>query len=356
MRIAVLSDIHSNFYALERVLDHAQKGGVDRYWLLGDLVGYGPHPAQCMRWFKDNYSRIDWVMGNHDAMLLAWTLREQGKQNVKDESQIRQSNTLAFKELTEVEGISDRREHTTRINDAIPALLLNKKALETNLEMDQFWQITFGRGHYGPEIIFTDNVEYWIVHASRREGRQIGEYIYPWSSHLLKLELQALLLMYQKDLPDTKTLANRLRHFIHVLLPLFQKKPICQWHGHSHIPYVLTLDEPEVNGNWRPICAEPEHPYPLGKVITLACSGSVGQPRNGDTRASYVLLDTTKREMTFYRVAYDYKKTARDMNRLGYSHKLIERLETAKYPTDLPPTKEWADCMKSLADQGVNNE
>src|SRR6266498_3268202 len=105
MRIAVLSDIHSNYYALERVLDHARQSGVDRYWLLGDLVGYGPHPVECMQWFKDNYHRIDWVMGNHDAMLLAWTLREQIKQKAGNDNQIRQVNALAFKELAELEGI-----------------------------------------------------------------------------------------------------------------------------------------------------------------------------------------------------------------------------------------------------------
>ena len=352
MRIAVLSDIHSNYYALERVLVHAQQSDVERYWLLGDLVGYGPHSVECMQWFKDNYSRIDWVMGNHDAMLLAWTLRGQNKQGAKGDGLMRKANALAFKELAEVEGISERKEQTTRINDAIPALLLNKKAFDRNLEIDRFWQSTFRRGHYGPKQYLADNVEYWIVHASRRDGRQIGEYIYPWSSHLLKLELQALLSTYQKELGNSNTFAVYINRLLRVFLPVHQKKPICQWHGHSHIPYILTLDEPMVNGNWRPICAEPEHPYQLGKVITLACSGSVGQPRNGDTRASYTVLDTTKREITFYRIAYDYKKTARDMNRLGYSHKLIERLETAKYPSDLPPTLEWAECMKSLAKVG----
>jgi predicted phosphodiesterase len=355
MKIAVLSDIHSNSYALERVLNHAQQRGVDRFWLLGDIVGYGPHPIECMRWFKDNYHRIDWVMGNHDAMLWAWTLRKQIKQKAGNDKQIRQVNALAFKELAEVEGISERKEQTTRINDAIPALLLNKKTLETNLEMDQFWQSAFSRGHYGPKKSLTDHVEYWIVHGSRRDGRQIGEYIYPWSSHLLKLELQSLLLIYQKELGNANTFIARIQRLFRAILPTSQKKPICQWHGHSHVPYVLTLDEPVVNGNWRPVCAESEHPYQLGKVITLACPGSVGQPRNGDTRASYAVLDTTTREMMFYRVVYDYKKTARDMNRLGYSHNLIERLVTAKYPSDLPPTKDWAECMDFLADQGAKS-
>jgi len=352
MRIAVLSDIHSNYYALERVLDHARQSSVDRYWLLGDLVGYGPHPVECMRWFKDNYDRIDWVMGNHDAMLLAWTLREQNKHKTGNNSHIKHVNTLALKELTEVEGTSERKERTARINDAIPALLLNKKKLETDLEMDRFWQSTFSRGHYGPKKLLADNVEYWIVHASRREGLQIGEYIYPWSSHILKLELQALLFEYQKELGNANKFAANIRRLFRAILPVSQKKSICQWHGHSHIPYVLTLDEPVVNGNWRPICAEPEHPYQLGKVITLACSGSVGQPRNGDLRACYALLDTNEKVLTFFRIPYNHKRTIMDMKKLGYSDRLFKRLDTAEYPADLPPTLEWAKCMKSLADPG----
>jgi len=354
MRIAILADIHSNYYALERVLDHAQNSGIDRYWLLGDLVGYGPHPLECMQWFKDNYHRIDWVMGNHDAMLSAWTIREQNKQKTVNDSRIKHANALALKELVEVEGISERKERTVKINDAIPALLLNKKALETNPEMDQFWQSIFGRGHYGPKKLLADNVEYWIVHASRRDGRQIGEYIYPWSSHILKLELQALLSEYQKEpAGNTSKFTALIRRLSRAILPVPQKKPVCQWHGHSHIPYVLTLDEPVVNENWRPLCAEPERPYQLGKAITLACSGSVGQPRNGDLRACYALLDTNEKVLTFFRIPYNHKRTIMDMKRLGYSDKLFKRLDTAEYPTDLPPTLKWVKCMESLAGQEV---
>jgi predicted phosphodiesterase len=333
MQITILSDIHSNYYALERVLDHAQQSGVDRYWLLGDLVGYGPHPVECMRWFKDNHQRIDWVMGNHDAMLMAWVIRERIRDHPKHENQLRRANALALKELAEVEGDSEKnKDRSIAINNAILALLLNKKTLGDSPELDEFWQETFDRGHYGPQKIDSESIEYWIVHASRREGRQIGEYIYPWSSHLLKLELQALLLINQKEPKSTNT-------------------PVCQLHGHSHVPYIVTLDRPDMDGNWQPACAEPGRSYPLGKSITLANPGSVGQPRNGDQRACYAMLDTEQQTITFHRIAYDYKKTSRDLATGKYPNPLVERLEKASYPSDIPPTEQWIECMKSLRNQ-----
>jgi predicted phosphodiesterase len=62
MRIAVLSDIHSNLVALEAVLGHA--GPVDAIWCLGDTVGYGPEPNACVRAVRDRFAAA--VAGNHD--------------------------------------------------------------------------------------------------------------------------------------------------------------------------------------------------------------------------------------------------------------------------------------------------
>lgn len=66
MRIAVISDIHSNLPALEAVLDAL--GDVDAYWHLGDIVGYGPHPDEVV----DRLREIGavGVLGNHDAAAL----------------------------------------------------------------------------------------------------------------------------------------------------------------------------------------------------------------------------------------------------------------------------------------------
>lgn len=49
MRYALLSDIHANLPALEACLEHARSQGFDRLALLGDLVGYGPHPSEVVQ-------------------------------------------------------------------------------------------------------------------------------------------------------------------------------------------------------------------------------------------------------------------------------------------------------------------
>jgi predicted phosphodiesterase len=67
MRILVLSDIHANHTALEAVLDAA--GTVDAVWCLGDLVGYGPDPNQCINTIR-SLPNLTCVLGNHDAAAL----------------------------------------------------------------------------------------------------------------------------------------------------------------------------------------------------------------------------------------------------------------------------------------------
>jgi predicted phosphodiesterase len=65
VRIAIVSDIHSNLPALEALLHHAEQGGrVDALWCLGDIVGYGPHPNECVALLRRYEHRA--VAGNHD--------------------------------------------------------------------------------------------------------------------------------------------------------------------------------------------------------------------------------------------------------------------------------------------------
>ena len=67
MRILVISDIHANYTALEAVLNEAT--AIDEVWCLGDLVGYGPDPNECINRLK-NLPKLSCVVGNHDAALL----------------------------------------------------------------------------------------------------------------------------------------------------------------------------------------------------------------------------------------------------------------------------------------------
>jgi predicted phosphodiesterase len=63
VRIGVISDIHSNLDALEAVL--AAMGPVDQVWCLGDIVGYGPQPNECVATLAELPKHVA-VAGNHD--------------------------------------------------------------------------------------------------------------------------------------------------------------------------------------------------------------------------------------------------------------------------------------------------
>jgi diadenosine tetraphosphatase ApaH/serine/threonine PP2A family protein phosphatase len=69
MRVAVISDIHSNLRALEAVLADVDGGeGVDEVWCLGDVVGYGPRPNECCDLVRERASVS--LCGNHDLAVL----------------------------------------------------------------------------------------------------------------------------------------------------------------------------------------------------------------------------------------------------------------------------------------------
>lgn len=66
-RTAILSDIHGNLTALQSVLEHVKTQAVDRIVCLGDVVGYGPKPQECL----DIVAGFDFcVLGNHDSSAL----------------------------------------------------------------------------------------------------------------------------------------------------------------------------------------------------------------------------------------------------------------------------------------------
>jgi diadenosine tetraphosphatase ApaH/serine/threonine PP2A family protein phosphatase len=64
MRVLVLSDVHGNLPALQAVLLDA--GPFDQVWCLGDVVGYGPNPNECIRLLRDQPNLVC-LLGNHDA-------------------------------------------------------------------------------------------------------------------------------------------------------------------------------------------------------------------------------------------------------------------------------------------------
>ena len=68
MNVAVISDIHANRPALDAILEDIDSAGVDEIWFLGDAVGYGAHPGECVTTLKDRCSVF--LLGNHDLAAL----------------------------------------------------------------------------------------------------------------------------------------------------------------------------------------------------------------------------------------------------------------------------------------------
>src|ERR1700736_2252659 len=97
MRYAIFTDIHANLEALEAVLakidEIAAKEPIDEIWFLGDLVGYGPNPNECITILRQRTDVM--IAGNHDWAAV-------GKIDLEDFSEAaRISAEWTAKELTE---------------------------------------------------------------------------------------------------------------------------------------------------------------------------------------------------------------------------------------------------------------
>jgi len=96
MRIAIISDIHSNLEALTKALEIIDQRSVDEIICLGDIVGYGANPNECLALIRRQCSTV--IKGNHDEALLnesitarftedarsaiAWTRKQISKENI----------------------------------------------------------------------------------------------------------------------------------------------------------------------------------------------------------------------------------------------------------------------------------
>lgn len=70
MRYALISDIHANLQALQAVLADIDKQQIDRILCLGDIVGYGPNPRECVALIRERTPHV--LMGNHDAVIAGY--------------------------------------------------------------------------------------------------------------------------------------------------------------------------------------------------------------------------------------------------------------------------------------------
>jgi len=284
MRIGILADIHANKYALQAVLENAETQRVRRFWFLGDGIGYGPHPVEALQFVRDKVGPRSWVPGNHEAILLGELLPN---------------------------GASE---------DAGQALQLNRLEIESRqpeLIADPVANRFQGRRGVRKQTYTKRCREHWYVLCHGSLQSPLTRYIYPWSTEMGR-EFEAL-----------------------AGLGLGTQR-VCLFLGHSHIPF-LCRAKPDSHGQL--LASEcPQVFYgdevPLGDGLAIVNPGSVGQPRDGDPRAAYAILDTRQHTIMFRRVDYEdgLLQTQREMQAHNppYPDNLVRRLRRADRPTTWP--------------------
>ena len=236
MRIAVLSDIHSNIVALDTVLSSI--GTVDAVWHLGDVVGYGPEPDAVVARLAE--LRAVGVRGNHDSAAAGG-------------NEIDWFNT-----------------------DAKAAMEWTRKTIS---KATRDWLDALPKTR--TEDAFT------LVHGSPRDP--IWEYI--TSQPVARANLATLTTTYGL-------------------------------HGHTHIPICWREDDGRVEA----VSPGDGSSLVLDERRVLLNPGSVGQPRDGDPLASYMVIDTDTRLCTWSRVAYDIAAVQAAMEKVRLPDRLIARL------------------------------
>ena len=93
--------------------------------------------------------------------------------------------------------------------------------------------------------------------------------------------------------------------------------------GHTHVPIICRMDDAQ---DIAVIPPRPDAPLSLRQDSLLINPGSVGQPRDGDPRASYAIYDSETETLTHRRAEYDVEKTQRKIISLGLPPFLAERL------------------------------
>lgn len=315
MKIAILSDIHANKAALTAVLKDFSERGLEHFWCLGDMVGYNCDPVEPLMFVKNYVDMDDWVMGNHEVMLADMILPRDVELDPTMKSVEIETKGGNIRVRCEFQSLEDWQMTN---GTPIRALELNRSELDAHEEATQFWRSSFTLDHMKPRRKHINGRDHVRVHAS--QYNHTGRYLYSWQEEiLLPKEIQAL---------DENKGASQ--------------SPQTLWFGHTHVP-TLVFGRHNENGGYdaSAVFIEFEKAYELRDLYALINPGSVGQPRDGDRRASYAILDTDSQEVTFVRIPYAYQETAHRLLAKGYPESLVRRLLEA------PPVKEIPEVWRN---------
>lgn len=240
MKVAVVSDIHSNLQAFEAVLEAVANSDASELWCLGDLVGYGADPDACVELAKRHTAVC--LAGNHDMAVVG------------------------------------------------------------ELPLDDFTRGASIAAQWTREVIASENLRF--LEGLRPEGREeaVGLYHASPRDPIWEYVLSALLAELCLDAqPDRVCLI-----------------------GHSHV--ALSFVRYEGTSATGEPCREGTE-LDLTSGEWLLNPGSVGQPRDGDPRAAWLLLDLDDHSASYQRTRYDVAGAAGAIRAARLPNSLAERLE-----------------------------
>jgi predicted phosphodiesterase len=247
MRVAVISDVHSNLWALEAVL--AAIGSVDAVWHLGDIVGYGPEPQAVVDRLRE--AGAIGVRGNHDDAA-------GGGESI---------------EFFNPDGYRAMQWTRSRIDERTRLYLAGL-----------------------PERLVPEGSDFTLAHGSPSDP--IWEYL---------------------DSPEAAG-AN---------LSAFQTRYCLV--GHTHVPRVFRATRGGIaSGRVDSRFADSDARLELDSRRAIINPGSVGQPRDGDPRSSYMTIDTDAGNVAWHRVAYDIAATQAAILAAGLPAGLARRLGSGR--------------------------
>jgi predicted phosphodiesterase len=261
VRVGVVSDIHSNLVALEAVMEHM--GPVDALWCMGDFVGYGPCPNECMSLLREH--EVVAIAGNHDLAVI---------------------------------GAISTRDFNP---DAARATAWTAEQL--NEEHRRFLESL-------PPYLETDGVTF--AHGSPREP--VWEYVLNTAVASMNFPAFAtqLCLIGHSHIPTLFMLEEGQS----------EDGPPLEWLSANTRNAFLWDSLSDVGGSYMPDGSSAH----LQDSRFILNPGSVGQPRDRDPRAAYLTLDTENWLAEWHRVEYDVESVQATMRALELPSFLIERL------------------------------
>ena len=266
-KFAILSDIHANLEALQAVLAKCSDIGIDKYISLGDIVGYNANPAECLELVRSLPLAAS-VKGNHD---------EYASSEGAGIAGFNENARIAIKWTSDQ--LSDEAKKwlaSTPYRSQLP--LYGITAVHATLDTPENWGYIFDTHHAA------DNFSY---------------------------QLTSLCFCGHSHVPVA-----------------FCKKPIASGTERSidSLQEWLYNSSDEACNDDFSLADELAVTYKTGHKY-LFNVGSIGQPRNGDPRASFAVLDTDAKKVTRYRIPYDIAAVQQKILDAGLPERLARRLE-----------------------------